>query len=250
MNPSSWTGARIIVAGSSGGIGSHVADQLTAAGATVLRFDIESGVDLADRSVVERAVMPLNRLDAVFYLAGRAVTGHICDSDALGKLDRVLDSNVRGVINLAAATAPLLRESHGRFVCANSIFSLVTARGFGAYSASKAALGAVVASLRPELQPATITDCLVGGVRTDIFATAAEVDRSPEARAVNDRFMRSIGRRAAREAARDIITAAERRKYRPSIGRDAKVARTALAISPWLTQACIYALIDQFGDAT
>lgn len=250
VHSSNWAGRRVVVAGSSGGIGTHVADQLAHAGATVFPFDLATGLDLADRSAVDRAVLPLNSLDAVFYLAGKAVSGHICANDAVDKLDTVVDANVRGVINLAAATAPLLRASRGRFVCANSVFSLVTAQGFGTYSASKAALSAVLASLRPELRPATITDCIIGGVRTDIFATAAVLDGTLAAWEVNDRFLRSIARQDPAAAARDIIIAAERRRRRPSIGRDAQLARAALRAAPRLTQACIYTLIDKYGDTT
>jgi NAD(P)-dependent dehydrogenase (short-subunit alcohol dehydrogenase family) len=153
-----------------------VAAQLRGAGADVFPIDLANGVDLADREALEAIVHPLGHLDAVFYLAGKAVTGHLLDPDACDKVDTVLESNLRGVINLASLTAPALRASRGRFVCANSVFSMLTARGFGAYSISKAALSAAMAALRPELAPATVTDCVLGGVRTSIFETAAKLD--------------------------------------------------------------------------
>lgn len=250
MPSKDWGGTCVVVAGASGGIGTQVAHQLATAGAKVIPLDLADGIDLADRSAVDQAILPLTRIDAVFYLAGKAVTGHICDDAAIDKLDAAIAANVRGVINLAAATAPLLQNSRGRFVVANSVFSLVTARGFGAYSASKAALSVIIDALRPELYPATVTDCILGGVRTDIFANAAKIDNTPAAWDVADRFIRSVGKRDPAAAARDIIAAGEQRKYRPSIGRDAIAARAALAVSPRLTQSCIYTLINKFGNTT
>lgn len=66
--------------------------------------------------------------------------------------------------------------------------------------------------LRPELAPTTITDCLLGGVDTAIFHTAAHRSGTPAAQVVSERFTRRIARNTPEKAARDILLAAAKRR--------------------------------------
>lgn len=165
----------------------------------------------------------LPTIDAVFYAAGIAISGELTRRPDVDGIREAFETNVVGVIHVAEAASSGLRASGGRFVILNSAFSLVTAHGYGGYSASKAALGRIGDALRPELRPATVTDCLLGGVRTDIFRTAATRNPSRAAEEVSRRFGARVARRDSPEVATDILSAAARRKARPGIGTDARL---------------------------
>lgn len=240
----SWAGQSVVVVGANGGIGSALAELLEDLGSLVHRLDLSNGFDATDRECVNEWFSRCEHIDTVFFAAGIAETGLFGDLDAPDKLASVLSVNVQGAVNVATAAAPQLAANNGRFVTLNSAFSLVTARGFGAYSASKSALSLAMEGLRPELAPATVTDCILGGVRTDIFASAAARDGTSRSQEVHERFIRTLGRRPPRRAAHDILKASRKRKPRPPVGVDAAITVALHRIAPRLTQAAVTRLID------
>lgn len=234
-----WKGEHVVVVGAEGGIGSEIAHQLVDVGAEVSTLDLKSGFDATDAESCLDWCRQQRRIDAVFYAAGIASSGLLTEDGGSEDMQAVYSTNVVGAVNMARAAATSLRESAGRFVTLNSAFSLVTAEGFGSYSASKAALGIVVNALRPELSPATVTDCLVGGVRTDIFASAAERSGTAASYEVNRRFLSRTARLQPSAAAASVLDAAWKRKKRSAIGADAWLIRQISQLAPSTTQRIV-----------
>lgn len=106
-----------------------------------------------------------------------------------------------------------------------------------------------VTALRSELSPATVTDCILGGVDTPIFARAADRAGTQETRDVAERFRKRIARNAPADVAAAILSASlSRRSYAP-IGKDAVLIRTAHRLSPGLLQKAVNRMIgDPFPD--
>lgn len=193
ISQSFWRGKSVVVTGGSSGIGLATALALGAAGARVgliaRRREPLAGAVAAIRAaggVAEAA--PADVADAVALDA--AVTDLAC---RLGVCDvaiasagihrvswpldaataaEVIDINVKGCINLAAAVLPgMLARGHGRFCGVASIAGVVGLPGNAVYCGSKAAVIAFLESLRLDAGPAgiTITTVLPGVVDTPMI---------------------------------------------------------------------------------
>jgi nucleoside-diphosphate-sugar epimerase len=91
---------KILVSGSSGFIGGHVCERLTAAGHTVVPFDITLGNDMLDREQVDRAVA--DGIEVVYHIAAQADLTKIKSFDDAYQATRL---NVEGTHNFADACA-------------------------------------------------------------------------------------------------------------------------------------------------
>lgn len=116
--------------------------------------------DVTDEASVAEAVRKIVRtwggLDVAVANAGFSVGGRI---EKLSAADwrRQLDVNVIGVAMTARYAIPHLRERKGRLVLVGSIASMMSAPGFGAYSASKYAVRAIGQALAVELHGTGVT---------------------------------------------------------------------------------------------
>jgi short-subunit dehydrogenase len=197
ISQSFWRGKSVVVTGGSSGIGRAVALALGAVGArvglvarrpaplaeTAREVRALGGVaevvasDVADAAVLRQAVAVLeSRLggcDVAIASAGIHRVSWPLDAGVAGD---VIDVNVKGCINLAAAVLPgMLARGRGRFCGVASIAGVVGLPGNAAYCASKAAVIAFLESLRLDAGPAgiAITTALPGVVDTPMI-TAAE----------------------------------------------------------------------------
>lgn len=154
-------GAVVLVAGASGGLGTLIASELEAGGATVVRGGRDGGhlsgpdaylADLRAReggpSLVQAATRAHGRLDGVVVAAGVVAFG---DASAVDDetLDELFAVNATGPIRILRSAFPALVESAaaGRSPFALTISGVVAeapTAGLAAYSASKAALMAFV----------------------------------------------------------------------------------------------------------
>jgi len=137
----------VIVAGRRAESVAAVVDNLGAgnhgAGATGL------ALDLADVASLAEACEGLADLDGVIHCAG--VEGTAAAADLHPQfLAEVLAVNLAGPVELTRLLLPGLRRRRGRVVFVNSTAALQTFAGWGAYSASKAALRAYADTLRLE----------------------------------------------------------------------------------------------------
>lgn len=149
-----FTGLKALVTGGASGIGRATADLLAARGAdvAVLDRDITAvdkplrgyAADVTDdvtvRTAVAAAVTDLGGLDILVNNAGIGAQGTVADNDD-AEWHRVLDVNVIGMVRVARAALPALRESsHAAIVNTCSIAATAGLPQRALYSASKGAV--------------------------------------------------------------------------------------------------------------
>jgi NAD(P)-dependent dehydrogenase (short-subunit alcohol dehydrogenase family) len=144
-------GARAIVTGGASGIGRAAAELLRSRGAQVIVFDrdVESGedalrVDVTDAAAVAAAVDEAARrmsgLDVVVNNAGIGAQGTVADNTE-DEWRHVLDVNVLGMVRVARAALPYLRESPcAAIVNTCSVAATAGLPNRALYSASKGAV--------------------------------------------------------------------------------------------------------------
>jgi SDR family mycofactocin-dependent oxidoreductase len=113
------------------------------------------------QAAVDEAVEHFGGLDAAVAGAGVISGGPPLWETSDAQWNVLFDVNVNGVRNLAAAAVPALLEQpsprHGRFVAVASAAGTLGLRRLGAYSASKAAVIALMRSLAADLAGTGIT---------------------------------------------------------------------------------------------
>jgi NAD(P)-dependent dehydrogenase (short-subunit alcohol dehydrogenase family) len=94
----------------------------------------------------------LERLDALVHCAGVSEVASV-EETPRALWDETFAVNVSGPATLTRALLPALRAGGGRVVFINAAPGLRAVRGWSAYTASKAALRELAASLREEERP-------------------------------------------------------------------------------------------------
>lgn len=145
--------------------------QLVERGAVGVKLDVNNSaqVEACARRLHEEA----GRLDVLVNNAGYGAMGPILDADR-DTLLRQFDTNVFAPLQLARATADLLRDSRGLIVNIGSVSGVTTTPFSGVYCASKAALHALSDALRLELAPFGISVLTVkpGAIASDFGSNA------------------------------------------------------------------------------
>jgi short-subunit dehydrogenase len=163
------SGAVVLVAGASGGLGSRVAARLAERGATVVRAGRAGGVltgpdayvaDLREptgaASLVRAALQAHGRLDGIVVAAGVVAFGP-ADAVADETLDELVQTNLLAPVRLLRDGAEALAASaaDGRepfVVTISGVVSESPTAGMAAYSASKAGLAAFVSAASREFR--------------------------------------------------------------------------------------------------
>lgn len=175
---------RALVTGASAGIGAAIARAFASAGAEVwlvarraerLRaLAAELGgahalpLDVCDREAVRRALEPLE-IDLLVDNAGLALGVDKLSAGDPAEWERVIDTNVKGVLNVTRALLPgMLRRGAGDVVLIGSVAGRQVYPGGGVYCASKHAVRALYEALRLEhvgsgVRFSTVDPGMVGG---------------------------------------------------------------------------------------
>jgi len=200
----SFEGLRVLVTGSTRGIGRATAAAFLAQGATVAvhgrrakdvartvddlggeRLAAVSG-DLSTRStcyqIVAAAINELGGLDILVNNAGVFIEGPIGDVSEEA-YDGLMGANVKGVFFCSQAAVPALRAARGSIVNVSSESGLVGNLNSALYCASKGAVTNFTRSLAFELAPEVRVNAVCPGpVMTDMLTGQAD---DPEAESLN-----------------------------------------------------------------
>lgn len=166
---------KVIVTGSSRGIGKAIAEMLAAAGYSVVTHSVRSGgtdlvFDISDREASKAALEKWIADNGAPY--GVVLNAGIAADNAFpamqdGEWDRVLRTDLDGFYNvLKPLVLPMVQARQGgRIVAISSVSGVMGNRGQVNYSAAKAGIIGAVKALAVELAKRNITvNCVAPGV--------------------------------------------------------------------------------------
>ncbi len=130
--------------------------------------------DVADRAAVGAALERLGpraeRIDILVNNAGLALGTEVAQSGDPEDWDRVIDTNVKGLMYVTRALLPaMIRRNRGDIINLGSVAGRWSYRGGAVYCASKAAVRAITEGLRLDLvgTPLRVTNIAPGMVETE-----------------------------------------------------------------------------------
>ncbi|OUL84865.1 SDR family NAD(P)-dependent oxidoreductase [Paraburkholderia hospita] len=223
----------VAITGSTGGLGSALAEALHARGGRLALFDLEADrltaqtrsfgrpsdvlgwtADVRDFESLEAAMANaadhFGRIDVVIANAGIDTMAPMATIDPAA-FERVIDTNLNGVWRTFRAGLPFVQQQRGYMLAISSMAAFVHSPLQASYTASKAGVWAMCDSIRLELRHLGIG---VGSAHPTFFPTPLmdDVVADPAGRALwggNDRgFWKMIPRE---QVVRDIVAGIERR---------------------------------------
>jgi short-subunit dehydrogenase len=165
---------RAVITGGSSGIGLALVHELESRGWEVISLARRGtpSVDVTDAESVREAVNRAGEIDLAIANAGIAIPNHAALFN-LADAEQVLRVNVNGMMNLFAAVIPsMIERKRGHFAGVASVAGLRGLPRAGPYSASKAAMQALLEAWRVELKPHNVAVSIInpGFVETDMTA--------------------------------------------------------------------------------
>lgn len=181
----------VLVTGASSGLGLSIAQHLAKAGYTVYGTSRHAHAaegftmlvaDVTDQQSIDAAIgfilQKYGRLDVLINNAGLGIASPV-ETAPIDGVQKVLDTNVTGVIRMVQAVLPPMRSQRsGLIINISSIGAEMGLPYRGVYSASKAAVDRLTEALRTELAPFGVQACIVqpGGVKTNINQNRLKAD--------------------------------------------------------------------------
>ena len=208
-------GKVVIITGASSGMGEAAAKHLSGLGATVVlgarRGDrieklakeiyanggnaLAVTLDVTQREqvkqLVEKAVGQFGRVDVILNNAGIMPLSTM-DSLHVDEWDKMIDVNIKGVLNGIAAVLPYMKEQKsGHIINTSSVAGHKVFNGSAVYSATKYAVRALTEGLRMEVKAYNIRTTIVcpGAVKTELLEHITDVD----VRQANEEYVASVG---------------------------------------------------------
>jgi NADP-dependent 3-hydroxy acid dehydrogenase YdfG len=208
-------GKVVIITGASSGMGEAAAKHLSNLGATIVlgarRGDrIEKlakeindnggkafaiAVDVTQRDqvkkLVDAAVEQFGRVDVLLNNAG-IMPLSLVESLHVDEWDKMIDVNLRGVLNGIAAVLPYMKkQKSGQIINTSSVAGHKVFSGSAVYSATKFAVRALTEGLRMEVKPYNIRTTIVcpGAVKTELLEHITDAD----VRKANEDYVGAVG---------------------------------------------------------
>jgi NAD(P)-dependent dehydrogenase (short-subunit alcohol dehydrogenase family) len=198
----SFSGRRVLITGSTRGIGRAAAVAFLSEGAEVIVHGRDQraadkaaadlggplgpaihpiGADLLDRAAQDRFAHAAGMIDILVNCAGIFEERMLADADA-DHWHRIIEVNLTAPWRLARALLPTLRQRQGIIVNIGSDSGLLGYPGASAYCASKGALIGLTRALAVELAPSIRVLCVCPGpVATDMMRDLADHAPDPAA---------------------------------------------------------------------
>jgi NAD(P)-dependent dehydrogenase (short-subunit alcohol dehydrogenase family) len=197
--PLPFTGKRVLVTGSTRGIGRAATELFLARGAQVIlhgrsKDDVDRAAaqlghrgsikacaaDFARRDDTKRLAVEVGELDILVNCAGIYAERSITDTDE-AFFDRTIEINLTAGFVLIRSLLPVLRKRSGVIVNVGSDSGLMGYSGGSAYSASKGGVIGLTKALAVELAPDVRALCICPGpVDTDMMEGAVRAAPDPE----------------------------------------------------------------------
>jgi NADP-dependent 3-hydroxy acid dehydrogenase YdfG len=195
-------GKVVVITGASSGMGEAAAKHLSALGATVvlgarrgdriqkLAKEIQAkggkalaiAMDVTQREqvkgLVDSAVEQFGRVDVILNNAGVMPLSPM-DRLNVDEWDKMIDVNIKGVLNGIAAVLPVMKEQKsGQIINTSSVAGHKIFNGSAVYSATKYAVRALTEGLRMEVKPYNIRTSIIcpGAVKTELLEHITEAD--------------------------------------------------------------------------
>jgi NAD(P)-dependent dehydrogenase (short-subunit alcohol dehydrogenase family) len=175
--------AVVFVTGANRGLGAEFARQALARGARKVYAAArdpasvtQPGVvpvrlDVTDPAQVKGAVEAAGDVTLVINNAGIASFGNLLEEDSIGAMQRMMDTNVYGLLRVSQGFAPVLAANRGgALLNILSVASWISSPGLAAYAATKSAAWSVNNGLRIALkeQGTQVLGLHVGFIDTDM----------------------------------------------------------------------------------
>ena len=197
----------VLITGANSGIGLATAKQIVEKGDIAYCLSRHApavhgikfmACDVTNREQIKHALEEIHKveghIDVVVNNAGMGISG-ATEYEPLEHIEKIIDINLIGVINVCALVLPYLRETKGRIVNIGSLASVFPIPFQSLYSVTKAGVMSFSLSLQNEIKPSGIkVSCVLPGDVKTAFTKNREKTDIKDDKVYGARVRNSISR--------------------------------------------------------